>query len=173
MEQRKTKDANLRGGFLLKLSTASAQASDAVKLCLVVLQAEVLGFCAVHTAAHADVAAGWCASLANAALSVESDASWGRASRAVAGATISLCTEFRGQLADHVPCAWVLCVCCVVSKDTVIRIQSRGATISSVLAVVFGLGLPATTTTIVVFFVLSGLMILTTYPMLEYLHVFY
>lgn len=91
-----TSDANFRSGFLLKLSTASATSSDAVKLCLVLLQTELLGFAAVHTAAHADVAASWCGSLVNTALSLEDDAAWRRASRALAGVVIFLLTEFRG-----------------------------------------------------------------------------
>lgn len=90
-------DANLRGGFLLKLSTASASSSDAVKLSLVLLQAELLGFTAVHTPAHADLAAGWCCSLVNTALSLDSDASWESASRAIGGVAIFLLSEFRGD----------------------------------------------------------------------------
>lgn len=90
-------DANFRSGFLLKLSTASATSSDAVKLCLVLLQTELLGFSAVHTAAHADVTATWCCSLVNTALSIESDAAWRRASRALAGIVIFLLAEFRGE----------------------------------------------------------------------------
>ncbi|CAM9489778.1 unnamed protein product [Ectocarpus fasciculatus] len=89
--------ANLRGGFLLKLSTASATASDAVKLCLVILQAELLVFGAMHTGAHADVAAGWFCSLVNIAVSLDSDPAWDRASRAVAGVGIFLLSEFRGR----------------------------------------------------------------------------
>lgn len=90
-------DANLRGGFLLKLSTASASSSDAVKLCLVLLQAELLGFTALHTPAHADLAAGWCCSVVNTALSLDSDASWERASRAIGGVAVFLLSEFRGD----------------------------------------------------------------------------
>lgn len=90
-------DANLRGGFLLKLSTASASSTDAVKLCLILLQAELLGFSAVHTPAHADLAAGWCCSLVNTALSLNSDASWDRASRAIGGVAVFLLSEFRGD----------------------------------------------------------------------------
>jgi len=82
---------------VLKLSSASASASDAVKLGLVLLQAELLGFSAVHTAAHADLAAVWCSSVVNTALSLDSDASWGRASRAVGGVAIFLLSEFRGE----------------------------------------------------------------------------
>lgn len=93
-------DANLRGVFLLKLSTASTTASDVVKLCLIVLQVELLSFCAVHTEAHADVAASWCCALADAAISLDSDASWKRASRAVSGAIVSLIAEFRGKFID-------------------------------------------------------------------------
>lgn len=98
-------DANLRGGFLLKLSAASATACDAVKLCLVVLQAELLAFCAVHTAAHADVAAGWFSALGSTALSLDGDAAWERASRAVCGVAVFLLTEFRGRFL-------VYCVLC-------------------------------------------------------------
>eukprot|EP00752_Nemacystus_decipiens_P001922 g1851.t1 len=87
--------ANLRGGFLLKLSTASASSGDAVKLCLVLLQAELLGFSAMRTPAHADLAAGWCCSLVNTALSLDSDASWERASRAIGAVAIFLLSEFR------------------------------------------------------------------------------
>lgn len=90
-------DANLRGGFLLKLSTASATSSDAVKLGLVLLQAELLGFSAVHSPAHADLTAGWWCSLVNTSLSLDSDASWDRASRAIGGVAIFLLAEFRGD----------------------------------------------------------------------------
>lgn len=93
-----SQDANLRGSFLLKLSTASTTASDAVKLCLVVLQIELLSFCAVHTEAHADVVASWCCALADAAMSLDGDASWKRASRAVSSVIVSLIAEFRGKL---------------------------------------------------------------------------
>lgn len=82
---------------MLKLSTASATASDAVKCCLVILQAEMLGFCAVHTPAHADIAAGWCRALAHAAISLETDAAWERASRAVTGVATLMLAEFGGQ----------------------------------------------------------------------------
>ena len=91
-------DANLRGIFLLKISAASVTASDAVKLCLIVLQAELLSFCAVHTEAHADIAASWCSALANCSISLESEASWKRASRAVTAVAISLVAEFRGEV---------------------------------------------------------------------------
>lgn len=60
-------------------------------------QAELLAFSALHTAAHADVAAGWCCSLVNIALSLDSDTAWGRASRAISGVTIFLLSEFRGD----------------------------------------------------------------------------
>lgn len=91
-------DANLRSGFLLKLSTVSATASDAVKLCVVILQSELLVFSAMHTAAHADVAAGWFCSLVNIAVSLDSDPAWDRASRALAGVGIFLLSEFRGEV---------------------------------------------------------------------------
>lgn len=94
-------DANRRGGFLLKLSTASATASDAVKLSLIVLQAELLRFCAVYSPAHADVAAGWCDALAITALSLDSGALWNTASRVVAETTILLLAEFRGQASRY------------------------------------------------------------------------
>lgn len=104
-------DANLRGSFLLKLSTASTTASDAVKLCLVVLQAELLSFCAVHTEAHADVAASWCRALADAAISLDGDASWKRASRAVSGVIVSLIAEFRGKVMNcYLVSFWCVCV---------------------------------------------------------------
>ncbi|CAM9900496.1 unnamed protein product [Scytosiphon promiscuus] len=95
--------ANFRSGFLLKLSTASVASSDAVKLCLVLLQTELLGFSAVHTAAHADVAATWCCSLVNTTLSLESDAAWRKASRALAGVVIFLLAEFREHGAPITP----------------------------------------------------------------------
>ncbi|CAN0509438.1 unnamed protein product, partial [Ectocarpus sp. 12 AP-2014] len=76
---------------------ASATASDAVKLCLVILQAELLVFGAMHTGAHADVAAGWFCSLMNIAVSLDSDPAWDRASRALAGVGIFLLSEFRGR----------------------------------------------------------------------------
>ncbi|CBN77167.1 conserved unknown protein [Ectocarpus siliculosus] len=89
--------ANLRSGFMLKLSMASATASDAVKLCLLILQAELLVFGAMHTGAHADVAAGWFCSLVNTAVSLDSDPAWDRASRALAGVGVFLLSEFRGR----------------------------------------------------------------------------
>lgn len=86
---------------MLKLSMASATASDAVKLCLVILQAELLVFGAMHTGAHADVAAGWFCSLVNIAVSLDSDPAWDRASRALAGVGIFLLSEFRGEVVVH------------------------------------------------------------------------
>lgn len=90
-------DSNLRGGFLLKLSAATDSVTDAVKLGLVVFQAELLGFCAVHTPTHADVAAGWCCAITNTALSLNSDAAWDKASAVLAEVIISLLAEFRGD----------------------------------------------------------------------------
>lgn len=87
---------NLRGGFLLKLSVALAAASDAVRLSVLVFLTELLGFCAVHTAAHADVAGAWCGTLTNVALSLESDGAWDVASGVVPAAIVSLIIGFRG-----------------------------------------------------------------------------